>query len=801
VRTWNKEGQPSPWSEAATFVTAFLDGKDWDPRASWICHPNARGKETDPLPIFRKRFTVSKEIKEAWLIISGLGQFNAFLNGVKVGDHVIDPAWTDYDKTVSYVMFDVKSGLHTGENVLGAMLGNGWYANKGMRNFGPLKLIAQLHIVFTDGRIENIVTDTTWKANISPFTLAMSNGTESYDARLEEPGWDEPSGNDVNWAHSVLVASPVGKLFAQSEPPVVSGKELKPVGVRSPAPGILVYDFGQNINGQFMMSLHGPSGATVRIMPGEDTTAKGRSLVGRTGGVTYTLRGDSLESWAMSFSTLGFRYLEFDSVATDMTIGAMPSVVETKAFFTYSASPEEGSFAASDNRYNRIYEMALNTLRSNLVSIHTDGPNYEKLGWQEVAWTLLRGSSYRIDLQNLFTKITRDIREGQRTCGLSPDIVPNYWATPKTPPGNAFDDAPAWGASMFLVPWEIYQIYGDRKVLRDTYTNMKAYLAYLKSKETPAGLVTYGLGDWMAPAGVFKANVEGAVYVLDTRIMRETAVVLDQKEDSRLYTREFERVRSAYNKAYYDPRQKTYQPESQSTIAIPLTFGIVPEGDESAVAASLVHAIGSPPKVDAEASYGKPGEFGPVLANHISAGDIGTTFVWRALGGAGQVDLVQTMIMQDSTPGYMNMLDQGCTTIPENWMVAHTRSHNHDMYAGIFEWFYRSLAGISNLTPGYKEIAIRPSIPAGLSRVSATYHSVRGIIRSAWSVEGKHVHLDIEIPPNTSAKIYIPTTNKNSVREGGKPIADVKGVDLLQMMDGYIVVAVGSGSYSFDSVK
>ncbi len=802
VRTWDKAGQASPWSSPISFVTAFFDRSDWDLHASWIRHPQAISKDVDPLPIFRKTFAVDKPVKQAWLMISGLGQFNAFLNGVKVGDDVIDPAWTDYDKTVTYVMFDVTSGLRAGSNAIGVMLGNGWFANKGMRDFGPLKLLAQLHIDFTDGTDVNVVTDTTWKAKLSPFTVSMADGTESYDARLEVPGWDTPLIDDTQWDNAMVAVPPAGKLVVQSAPPVLSRKVFTPVRVRSPAAGVLVYDFGQNMNGQFMMRLRGPAGATVRIMPGEDTTAQGLALVGRTGGVLYTLKGGAPETWRMGFSTIGFRYLEFDSVSNDTSQKTKPSIIDTKAFFTYTGSVESGSFRASDDRYNRIYEMALNTLRSNLVSIHTDGPNYEKLGWQEVAWTLLPSSSYRLDLQNLFTKIVRDIREGQRTCGLSPDIVPNYWATPGTPPGDAYDDAPAWGASMFMVPWEIYEIYGDTKVLWDTYSNMKAYLAYLRSKETSAGLIIYGLGDWMAPGGRSVENVAGAIYVLDTRIMRDVAAVLDHADDRLLYAREYDRVRSAYNKAWYDPVRKLYHPVSQANLAIPLAFGIVPDGDEAAVAAALVDDIARPQETSGKGSYGGAGEFGPVLPYHISSGDIGTTFVWRALGDAEQANLVQTMITQDSTPGYMNMLDHGCTTIPENWNVTHTRSHNHDMYAGIFEWFYRSLAGISSLKPGYQEILIKPSPPRGLKSVSASCSTVRGIVSSSWSVEGRNFfHLKVEIPANTTAKVYIPAEGKGMVKEGGKPMAEASGITFLRMENGYAVLAVGSGVYSFDSIR
>jgi alpha-L-rhamnosidase len=283
--------------------------------------------------------------------------------------------------------------------------------------------------------------------------------------------------------------------------------------------------------------------------------------------------------------------------------------------------------------------------------------------------------------------------------------------------------------------------------------------------------------------------------------MRDVAAVLDRADDRLLYAREYDRIRSAYNKAWYDPVRKSYHPVSQANLAMPLAFGIVPDGDEAAVAAALADDIARPQETSGKGSYGGAGEFGPVLPYHISSGDIATTFVWRALGDAEQANLVQTMIMQDSTPGYMNMLEHGCTTIPENWDVAHTRSHNHDMYAGIFEWFYRSLAGISGLKPGYQEILIKPTPPQGLKSVSASCSTVRGIVSSSWSVEGRHFHLKVEIPANTTAKVYIPAEGKGMVKEGGIPMAEAPGITFLRMENGYAVLAVGSGIYSFDSIR
>jgi len=807
VRTWNKKNEVSPWSVPVSFVTGFLRVGDWSPCTKWIRLSKAVSKEINPLPMFRKEFTVGKKVVGAFLYISGLGQFNSYLNGVKIGNHVLDPAWTEYSKVVNYVTFDLTSTLKKGKNALGVMLGNGLFARKQMRDFGPLVMIAQLHIKFADGSSTDIVSDSTWKAHESPFTLTNFDATEHYDARLDQQGWDSPGFDERKWDNAVIANAPQGKLVAQNSPPVIARKTFKPLKISSPAPGILVYDFGQNMNGTFDVELQGTRGMVVKIFPGEDTTANGRVRNSRTFGCFYTLKGKGKEKWRLSFSSIGFRYLEFRDVSTVSKRAKMPVVGQVNAQFVYTASEENGSFETSDQRYNDIFKMVLNGLRSNMISIHTDGPNYERLGWQEVIPTLLPGSSYYFDLHNLYSKIADDVRSAQRITGQSPSIAPNYWSTENTPALNAFDDAPAWGSSMILLPWQLYQIYGDSSVLRKTMPHMRKYLAYLKKKETVDGVVSYGLGDWMAPAGASIPNVEGAVYVLDTKVMYEAAKLL-KTQDVDYFKDEYERVRRAYNNKYYDQAKKTYYPATQANLSMPLSFGIVPDLDRKAVTETLVKIIGQPEESRDSVNINKAQKFGPVLAYHSTTGDIATTYLWRALGDAGQTDLVQKMIMQENMPSYLSMVKKGFTTLGENWNLPENRSHNHDMYGGVFEWFYRSLGGISLAKPGFQEIILKPQFAAGLRWITTSVGTVRGLIRSSWSTKNDQVNYKITIPVNSIASVYIPFQNVGTVKEKGKSIwvngaasEDISGIKYerieIDALSGrkYIVFKVGSGNY------
>ena len=810
VRTWNKEDTASPWSAPTRFVTGFLKETDWDPGTRWICLPEAAaGGKEGPLPLFRKEFEVSRPVREAYLYVTGLGQFVASLNGAKLGDHEIDPAWTDYDRSVAYVTFDVSAALQPGRNAIGVMLGTGWLNGadqNAIRSFVPMRLRAELHIVYDDGSAGTVATDPSWKTGKSPFVATELHGAEDYDARREQPGWNKVNFNDLAWSAAVVAKAPAGTLVAQSAPPVLTRQVFSPVKASSPAPRTQVFDFGQNMNGQYEIALRGAAGMMVKLLAGESLKPDGTVNPGRSPGSSYTLKGGGLETWRLTFSTVGFRYLEVVDAARAGTDARVPVIESARAFFTSTGATDTGTLTVSDPRYNQIYDLALRTIRSNLTSLHTDGPNFEKLGWQEVVATISPSAVYAQDLQTLLAKITRDLREGQRTVGLVPDIVPNWFVTSTAPPGDKFDDSPAWGCSAFVAPWLVYETYGDRRILEENYAMMTSYLAYLKTREKN-GVVQYGLGDWMAPAGTQVPNIEGSIYVLNTRIMRDSARTLGKKADAALYGREYDRVRDAYNHAFFDSDAGGYRPVAQSTQALPLAFGIVPDGEEQRIVDTLVADIGRP-----VAETTEKGAFGPVLPDHVTTGDIGTTYLWRVLGDYGQDDLVQKMIMQPDAPGYWNLLQKGETTVTENWNSPRTRSHNHDMYAGIFEWLYRTLGGISPLEPGYARVRLKPGWPAGLKQVKCSYESVRGTVESDLSWDGMNGTWLVRIPVNATAKVYVPifqvapaavaiTESGTPIWQGGAPARSVGGVAFERTVTArghaYVVWTVGSGSYHF----
>jgi hypothetical protein len=796
VRTWDAQGEASPWSDGHRFITSFFKPQDWNAQAVWIGDGLGTVPPTKPAPQFRKEFQVNKPIRGAYLYICGLGQFTAHINGARVGDHIMDPAWTDYDRTSDYVTFDVTSQVGQGGNALGVHLANGWLSDtrdkQSTRNFGPMRMIAQLHIVYQDGTSSDVVSDPTWKTTTSPLTHSEIHGSENYDARLEQAGWSKPGFDDSKWTSAVVVTRPSGELVAHGAPPMRVREVFAPQKVTNPSPNIYVYDFGKNMNGQFEITVKGSAGQTVTLRPGEDVKSDGRVNMGRAEASKYTLKGSGSETWGPTLNAVGFRYLEVEGATANPQDTTLPLIEKAAAHFVCAAVRDVGTFTASDKRYTQIHDLALQTLLSNTESIHTDGPNYERLGWQEVVATMPQSLVYTNDVQSYFAKIMRDVRDAQRDSGLCPDIAPNWYHKKSDRSAGPFDDSPAWGSSAFICPWVMYQTYGDTQILSDNYETMKKYLAYLKGREAN-GLVTYGLGDWMAPAGNDVRNVEGAIYVYDTGLVRDIATALGKTEDASTYDKEYTRVRDAYNRAYFDPQIKSYQPLKQANEALPLVFGIVPDGEVEAVRQALVNVIAHPPESS------RPGQFGPVVANHVTTGDIATSALWQALGDAGQGTLVQTMIMQETTPSYMYMISHGATTIAENWLYEKTRSHNHDMYAGIMAYLYRNIGGISALTPGYEVIQIKPTVPLGLNSASTTYDSVRGPIETSWRVDGKDFAIKVRIPANASAIVTVPAVDADSVREGDQPAKDATGVKFLRFESSAAVFSVGSGTYNFTS--
>jgi alpha-L-rhamnosidase len=756
--------QASAWSEQARWTMGLLRPDDWN-GAKWIAaaaQEQSLDAKMPSLPVFRREFSVTKAIKRALIFICGLGEFELRLNGAKVSDEYLQPGWTNYRKTCLYVCYDVTAQLALGHNAIGVMLGNGMYNVisggryvKFKRSFGPPKLIAQLFIEYGDGSSEFVVSDSSWKTTAGPITFSSVFGGEEYDARREQRGWDRGGFDDSNWTPSTQVEGPGGTLAGstRSAPPVRVEKAFDPVKTTQPRSGTLVFDLGQNCSIVPVITVKGQPGARVSIVPAEllndDGTVSQVSTNEFRGGGSYcgyTLKGgDEPETWSPRFYYHGSRYIQIDGarLPEEPREEAKPQVLAVQGKFITSSSPAAGTFTCSNELFNRTETLIRWAIRSNMMSIFTDCPHREKLGWLEQIHLMGPSFRYSFDVSLLLRKICGDMSDAQLDNGLVPNISPEYAVFKE----RMFRDSPEWGSAAVLVPWELYEWYGDESVLHQQYDTMRRYVEYLGQQTKDCIVEGYGLGDWfdLGPNRPWRSQLTPlaltatAFYYRDLDILAQTARLLGRSDDATRFANLARQVRAAFNRTFYDGGMHQYATGSQCANSIPLVFGLAPEEDRAAIVENIVKDVRA-------------------HNNGLTAGDVGYRYLLRALADGGRSDVIFDMNCRSDRPGYGYMLKKGATSLTESWDARPDMSQNHFMLGHILEWFYSDVAGIQRdpSAPAFKKIIIKPSIVGDLTWASASHDSVRGRITSSWQREGGRVSLDVTIPPGSSATIHLP---------------------------------------------
>lgn len=744
-------------SAAAQGTAEPLRPEDW--HARWIARQPDGASPTDPvMPIFRRSFRLEKPVRQARLYISGLGEYEAHLNGAKVGEAVVAPGWTKYRKTVFYNTFDVTAMLRSGENAIGVWLGNGMYNvvktpgryTKFTGSFGQPKLIALLRVTYQDGSTFELGSDSSWRTKAGPITYSSTYGGEDFDARLEPLGWDSPGFKEDGWDAALEVAGPGGALTAQTSPDIKVMAVYKPVKVSEPKPGVLVYDLGQNFSGWPRITVRGPAGASLRIFCGELLGKDGLPSQGSSGGnerngyhwYTYTLKGGQTETWRPRFSYWGFRYLQVEGAATKLAPGAgKPEMVSIEGQFTHSSAPVVGEFSCSKPLFNRIHKLINAAIRSNMQSVLTDCPHREKLGWLEQSHLLGPAILFNYDAARLYGKIAGDIRDSQTPDGLVPDIAPEYVVFQR-----GFRDSPEWGSAAVLNPWIVYRHTGDPRLLREHYDVMVRYVDYLSGKAS-GHILSHGLGDWYdigpKPPGVSQLTSLGltatAIYYADLVALRDAAALLGKPEDAKRHGALAEQVRATFNAKLFNPATGVYDRGSQTAQAMPLVVGLVDDQDRKRVLDKLVEGVRG-------------------NGNRVTAGDIGFHYVVRALTDGGRSDVLYDMLARADGPSYAYQLKQGATALTEAWDAGPASSQNHFMLGHAEEWFYRGLAGVDvdfTRAPG-ERIRIRPNVVGDITSARASYRSVVGEIVSDWRIENGTIHLRVVVPPKAAATVYVP---------------------------------------------
>lgn len=816
VQVWDQRDYTAERSGVAHFSTGLFTTQDWSD-ARWIGYEdledsmrvvpgvhNPDKKKMKPgtavkrpvIPLFRKEFVAGKAITRATAYISGLGQYEMTVNNQKVGESFLAPGWTWYDKRYLYNTYDITNLLIKGNNAVGVIVGNGFFNINRERYFklaiafGMPKLLCKIQVEYADGTQDVIVSGSDWKTAPSPVTYTSIYGGEDYDARLEQQGWDSPGFNDAQWKNALLVKAPLGKAEAEKDYPVQINHDIDVRTILKPKPGIRVYDFGQNAAGIVTLKVKGKKGQSVKLTPaellGDDQLANQRNT-GKAYYLTYTLKGGEEETWTPRFTYYGFRYVQVE-VAADTTNGQtdLPEVIGMEMHQTGNSAPAAGTFECSSPLFNNIHTLIQWAIRSNVQSVVTDCPHREKLSWLEQDYLVGGSIKNNIDVHHLYRKLVYDMMDAQTNEGFVPDITPEYVYFDDH--GFGFRDSPEWGSASVMLPWLVYKWYGDIEMINTAYPMMKKYVAYLKSRSVNQ-ILDYGLGDWydLGPQhpGVAqltpKALTATAIYYYDLALLSKMAAVTGNSKDAALYRQQAKEVKAAFNKKFFNPATKVYATGSQTSMAMPLSVGLVEEVNRKAVFKNLTDSI--------------------IAGNkQLTAGDIGFHFLVQALHEGGASQLLYEMNNRDDVPGYGYQLKKGATALTESWQALKEVSNNHLMLGHLTEWLYGGMAGIgqTDSSVGFSQLTIRPEIVGDITHAKATFESIYGVIGSEWTkTDAAHLTMTIQVPGNTTALIYIPSTPASTITEMNSPLALAKGITIIGFKEGRTIVQVGSGNYLF----
>ncbi len=794
VRVWDNRGNVSKWSRPAWWEMGLLTPSDWA-GATWIGGPplpemDPKLKPPMPAPQLRKGFKLAdKQVKNARLYVSAGGYVEPWLNGTRVGDQVLMPGFTVYNKRIQYVSFDVTSLTRPGLNVLGAVLGRGMFATTTPTAWdwdkspwhGEPRLLAKLAVEYVDGTTTEIVADETWRTKSGPTLRDDPYLGETYDARLCTPDWAASDHNADGWLPVTQYPAPTSNLVAQMQPPIRVQEAVTADEITNPSPGIYVFKFPFVTAGWARLQVQGPAGTEVTLRYAEDLDERGRIKIHNehvyVPGVqtdTYILRGEGIETWEPRFSFKGFQYIEVTGYP------GVPTSDSLKAVVVHSDVPRIGHFQCSDELLTYIHAITERTLLNNMWGLLTDTPCYEKNGWMEATHVTCWTAMDSFDVSRFYAKWFWDIEDSQAASGQLPVISPDNGIF------GIKRKAPEWNSAFILMPWYLYQFYGDRSFLEDHYPAMKRYVDYLAA----GGARTFSsmYGDWNSPGD--SSPPEGnrltatAFVYKDAQIMAQVAELLGHDDDAAGFQRFADRLRATINDQYLDRRAGSYHSDKadvrgrQSLDAIPLGFGLVPEELVPKTVASLVASV-----LGAD--------------DHLNTGELGLEQLLSMLTEHGHVDLAYKIVSQRTYPSWGYWIENGATTLHAGWKLG-GRSRDHALHGSVGHWLVACLAGITPASPGFASIQIKPYLPTGLSHASASIQTVRGKVASSWrtAADGTWT-LDVTIPTNATASVWIPTNRPEDVVEGDGPASQADGVAFNRVEAGRAVFTVGSGTYRF----
>jgi len=791
-------------NETAFFSTGLLKAEDW--KAKWIGYDKASPWDSITqwsrlsARYLRKEFQNASAVKRATVYISGLGMYELYINGKKIGDQVLAPNPTDYRKSFFYNTHDVTTEIKNGSNAIATVLGNGRfftmrqnYKTQKHNTFGYPKLLLQLEIEYADGTKKTIVSDESWKLNVDgPIRTNNEYDGEEYDATKEFQGWSKAGFNDSKWMQPELVAAPTGKIVSQFSEPMKVMQTIKPVAIKNASNGKYILDMGQNFAGWLkLQNIKGKKGEQIKLRFAESLKSDGELFTAnlRDAKVTdiYTLKGTASENWEPSFVYHGFRYVEVTGFP------GTPTVNNFEGKLVYDAIKTTGSFQTSNATINNIYKNAWWGIASNYKGMPVDCPQRnERQPWLGDRVIGAQGESFMFGNANLYAKWMDDIEQSQKETGAIPDVAPAFW--------NYYSDDVTWPAAFITISNNLYNQFGDIKPIQKNYASMKKWMWYMRDKYLVNNIMTRDkYGDWCVPPESLKLIhakdstrltdgklIASAYYFKLLSFMQRFAKLTGNDADTKEYAALADKMRIAFQEKYYNTAKNSYSNNTITANLLPLYFGICPDSLRDKVFENIYH------KIHVESN------------DHISTGLIGTQYLFRGLTEYGNTDLAFKLASNTTYPSYGYMIANGATTIWELWngntADPNMNSQNHVMMLGdLITWYYENLAGIrtDKTDVGFKKIIMKPSLPADLQFVNASYESAYGLIKSEWKKSNGVFEWNISIPANSSAKVFIPAKAKADVLEAGKTLSgDIK---VLQWKEGVLTIEVPSGNYQFKS--
>ncbi len=744
-----------------------------------------------PVRYLRHDYSVqSKPIKKASLYATALGNYELYVNNQRISQDYFSPGWMDYTKRIHYRTYDITKVLKSGNNAIGAMLGDGWYAGyvgyaRERNHYGQyLRLLCQVNVEYEDGTTQVIASGPSWKASLGPILYGDFLQGEFYDARKEMPGWNGPGFDDSSWQSVAVGSNEVSPTVqAAVSEPVVVFEEVTPISVSEPVFGTYVFNMGQNFAGVVRLKVQGQAGQIIQLRHAErlnpDGTIYTTNLRSAAATDTYICKGDGVEIWQPYFTFHGFQYVELTG------LDSTPGLDVITGLAMSSDTPTTGTFECSDAMVNKIQQNAVWTQRMNFIDVPTDCPQRdERLGWTGDAQVYINTATYHNDVQAFFIKWITDLMDAQRADGQFPTVAPLKV--------SGDDGGPAWADAGVICPWTIYKMYGDKQIIQENYDAMKRFIDFCKNRCTaellpPASFHCFG--DWVnindnTPNEV----IYMAYFGYSTNLMAQMAEDLGKTADAAAYRQLFEQIKASFNKAYVDADGKIHG-DSQCAYVLAIAYDLLDEETQKKAAKHLVRRV-------REKNW------------HLSTGFVGTKDLMLALAKIGRNDVAYRLLHNDTFPSWGFSIKNGATSIWERWdgwtpengfQTPTMNSFAHYSFGAVCQWIFENIGGIQTDSPGFKHIVLKPQPGGKLTWAKTNFNSIRGVIRTDWKLAGSVLDCQVTLPPNTTATFYMPAKSAAVVTESGQPADQADGVTLVNYEDGYAIYTILSGSYQFKS--